>query len=312
MGWKWATLTDDVDGHAQAQPDWDQVYEQLSGGRFSGWVQHVQLPGVRLVHETSNQALRQRGDLGSGAYGFAMPVVQGGHAIFNGQRVGSDAVMVGRSDELDLCTPRNFSLIAVVVDAGLLGQLWERMYQKPLSSWMDAQLVLSASPAVAEVLRRLHLCAIATVCDGEFGAQDQHALNHLRDEILMEWLEALPERVNTSELSRVAARKKLVDMACELMLACANEPPSMLEVCQRVGASRRKLNYCFQDVLGSNPVKYLRAVRLNGVRRNLREGRTSVQDVAADWGFWHMGQFARDYKQQFGELPSITLRDARR
>ena len=51
-------------------------------------------------------------------------------------------------------------------------------------------------------------------------------------------------------------------------------------------------------------------MRLNGVRRELRQGRAAVQDVAARWGFWHMGQFSRDYKQQFGELPSVTLRRA--
>jgi AraC family transcriptional regulator, ethanolamine operon transcriptional activator len=92
------------------------------------------------------------------------------------------------------------------------------------------------------------------------------------------------------------------------MLGHADEPLSMLEVCRRVGASRRKLNTCFQEALGTSPVKYLRAVRLNGVRRQLREGAVNVQDAAARWGFWHLGQFSRDYKRQFGELPSQTLR----
>jgi transcriptional regulator GlxA family with amidase domain len=31
-------------------------------------------------------------------------------------------------------------------------------------------------------------------------------------------------------------------------------------------------------------------------------------DVANAWGFWHMGQFARNYKRQFGELPSERYR----
>ena len=38
------------------------------------------------------------------------------------------------------------------------------------------------------------------------------------------------------------------------------------------------------------------------------EGEVSVQDAAARWGFWHLGQFSRDYKRQFGELPSQTLK----
>ncbi len=26
------------------------------------------------------------------------------------------------------------------------------------------------------------------------------------------------------------------------------------------------------------------------------------------FGFWHMGQFAKDYRHYFGELPSVTLK----
>ena len=34
----------------------------------------------------------------------------------------------------------------------------------------------------------------------------------------------------------------------------------------------------------------------------------NVVDIANAWGFWHSGQFAADYKQLFGELPSTTLK----
>ncbi|WP_408635108.1 helix-turn-helix domain-containing protein [Oleiphilus messinensis] len=32
-----------------------------------------------------------------------------------------------------------------------------------------------------------------------------------------------------------------------------------------------------------------------------------MADVAADWGFWHLSQFSKDYRQLFGERPSDTL-----
>ena len=34
---------------------------------------------------------------------------------------------------------------------------------------------------------------------------------------------------------------------------------------------------------------------------------TRVTDVANEWGFWHLGQFAADYRRHFGELPSETF-----
>jgi AraC family ethanolamine operon transcriptional activator len=88
----------------------------------------------------------------------------------------------------------------------------------------------------------------------------------------------------------------------------------MLELCRRTGASRRKLSYSFQEVLGTSPAKYLRAARLNGVRRELKAASRSqlnVQDVASRWGFDHLSQFSQDYKHLFGELPSDTLKNSR-
>jgi AraC-like DNA-binding protein len=37
----------------------------------------------------------------------------------------------------------------------------------------------------------------------------------------------------------------------------------------------------------------------------------NITEAAAEWGFWHMGKFAADYRRQFGELPSETLRRTR-
>lgn len=49
-------------------------------------------------------------------------------------------------------------------------------------------------------------------------------------------------------------------------------------------------------------------MRLNGVRRLLRESGPSlgVAEAAARWGFWHLSQFASDYRRQFGERASET------
>ncbi len=67
----------------------------------------------------------------------------------------------------------------------------------------------------------------------------------------------------------------------------------------------------FLERFGVSPKAYLQALRLNGVRRVLRRSdplNSKVSNVANYWGFWHMGQFAADYRRLFGELPSDTLR----
>ena len=60
------------------------------------------------------------------------------------------------------------------------------------------------------------------------------------------------------------------------MIGEPDEPPSLFEVCKRVGASPRKLGYCFQDVLGVSPARYVKTIRLNSARRELSRPRDAA------------------------------------
>ena len=50
---------------------------------------------------------------------------------------------------------------------------------------------------------------------------------------------------------------------------------------------------------------------LGVVRRGLRAGPDSVKAVALAFGFWHLSDFSRSYRDQFGETPSQTLERGR-
>ncbi|HXZ06694.1 MAG TPA: helix-turn-helix domain-containing protein, partial [Paraburkholderia sp.] len=106
-------------------------------------------------------------------------------------------------------------------------------------------------------------------------------------------------------------RHGLVSEARDYVLANRDRPVGVPELCEQLHMSRRTLQYCFQDVLGMAPATYLRAIRLNGARRELGEAARPVQDVAAAWGFWHLSQFATDYRKLFGKRPSETLKASR-
>jgi AraC family transcriptional regulator, ethanolamine operon transcriptional activator len=108
-----------------------------------------------------------------------------------------------------------------------------------------------------------------------------------------------------------AARRRIVARVRELVMSRPDAPLTVLDICHAVGTSRRKLQYCFEEMLGTHPAYYLRVLRLNAVRRELTRhtsGTASVSDVAFRWGFWHLSRFSTHYRQLFGELPSDTLK----
>ena len=310
--WSRFVTTHDAHEQAQAQAGWSLQYDQISCGKFVGQVHLMQLPGVSLVHERANQAIRQRGDLGDDSYLFALPASTGtASALFSGAAVGQHDVMVGPSDGLDLCSPANFNLIGIVVDAELLTSLWARIHHVSMAAWVSQQRVVSIGTERTQRLLALHRQILNCSQSGLPLANSTKALEILRDDVILEWVDALPTSCDMSDLRALSTRKVVVDRACEWMLQTGrDEALSMLEICKRVGVSQRKLNYCFQEVLGMSPMKYQRITRLNRTQQALKQARVgeNVFDIASRWGFWHMGQFSQDYKRLFGELPSDTLR----
>jgi helix-turn-helix protein len=58
---------------------------------------------------------------------------------------------------------------------------------------------------------------------------------------------------------------------------------------------------------GMSLQQFLSLRRLWLVRKQLLAGAPGVKASARAFGFWHLGDFARSYRAQFGEAPSETM-----
>lgn len=127
-------------------------------------------------------------------------------------------------------------------------------------------------------------------------------------------LEALIQCLANSDTTPKKRPKKLKDYALTQALACIegqlNETLTVSRLCQIAGVSNRTLEHAFKERFGVPPKTYIKYLRLNRLHRDLiamdpKPG--MISQAAHNWGFWHMGQLAKDYKSLFGELPSATL-----
>jgi AraC family ethanolamine operon transcriptional activator len=114
-----------------------------------------------------------------------------------------------------------------------------------------------------------------------------------------------PAPAQRTHPGRTRALCRAFDYICEHR----EEPITVQSLCEAAEVSERTLQYMFRERFDVTPKQFVMSHRLNSVRRELRRFGSSVKisDIANRWGFWHMGQFAKDYKRQFGELPSGTL-----
>lgn len=307
------TSATDVDEHCASLGRWRLNYDQISAGAFVGSFTQLALPHLDVFREITSQQVRQYGLLGADSFGIGLPWQGDGALSCNGIGVAGTQVLACIDAEVDMCTPRGFELRGIVASASLIAELAGRLeIDLPRAAWHQMRVIEMAEAPVARL--RAHLAAIhQTITTAPERFDNPAARQALEDALLVEIMDMLPTARPADPGRSAIGRRRTVDRARELMHASGDRSLSLLEVCKAVGASPRKLGYCFQEVLGTSPMHYWRAMRLNRVRRELKRAGapTSVYDVAVQHGFWHFSQFSLDYKRHFCELPSQTLRRAR-
>lgn len=90
-----------------------------------------------------------------------------------------------------------------------------------------------------------------------------------------------------------------------------SQPIYSEEIARELGLSVRTMHDVVRRYRGMSLHRYLRLRRLWLVRQRLLAGADSVKAVALAFGFWHLSDFSRSYRDQFGETPSQTLEQGR-
>lgn len=305
-------IAHDASEHAHNLSAWQQDYSQFSPGPFEGRLTERCLPRLQVFLESANRALRQSCIAWRDAVWFGLPQRHTGELRLNGSVIADHTMMLrpgGR--EFELHTPAGFSILGIVIGKELLDTYLDRVEGlDPVSIQRPATLQLPAMQ-YDQLCQTLTL-ALATpllATNGSPGA-DLHdrILNALGSALAL----GIPQARHPHAL-RLEQSRRLVHTACALALASEDDVPSIADLCRQLQVSRRTLQYAFHEVTSLAPLAYLRTLRLNRVRQQLRgasDARTRITRVATDFGFTHLGQFSRDYRRLFGETPSTTLRSA--
>ncbi|WP_353667100.1 helix-turn-helix domain-containing protein [Marinomonas sp. THO17] len=299
----------DADLHASNLTDWQQEYDQTSRGNFYGSIVELPFDGLQVFREHTSQALQQKCVVWPDSVWLGIPFEAQKVSRINGLTIHPNTIMCRPGDcEFQLSTPEEYDLFGLVVDQGVLMKVADihglDLNWKELTEHGRLGVPNKTLEEVRFLLQRL-----LSVEQNETPSRLQ------KDVVLMALLEVL--KVETPQPARTQSyhnRKKVVDCARSFLDQHMDAPVTVTQLCEVANVSRRTLQYSFESILGMSPIQYLRLSRLNGVRRDLVKTslasttqRVNISQVAAQWGFWHLSQFAKDYKQLFGEQPSQTL-----
>ncbi len=303
----------DVDDQAKSLTGWQQVYEQLGCGRFRGSAWQVVMTEGVLLRESTNRQLREFIVPPPGHLVLALPLSVEPGSKLCGRAIGPESMMVlGHQQEYDLVTAGELDLVGISLHRDVL----EAALGPAKVEWLNCaerERVLDLTLETATAIRHMLLAActeaerhvdalVETAAESELLSSTlSHAVVLAMAGDKADHSSTIPRRADT--------RMRVVKRAIEFMRGNLSNDVGIPEICGAAFASRRTLQYCFEEFMHTTPQAYLRALRLNEARRTLKTGGDQpITSVASTLGFSSASHFTRHYKLMFDELPSETMK----
>ena len=297
------THASNIDEFLQAIRGYHLGLIQLDRGSFAADIIQTQLGGVLLTAKYFGRAVLEFGEPPAGMVTFAVRV-SSARALWRGQQFGLDDLVIRRPGvEVDVVSQPGYAAATASFPLGLVEETAERLGRKlPPSS-----VLVKLQHDQTEVLRTAFGALFEDVV---LKPLDQRAAMWAlckQEELLQSLLQLTFDMSGAIEPAGSSERSRVLKAALESIKDRPDGVLSISDLCRIAKASERTLLRAFTERLGVSPLEYMKAHRLNGARNDLaHESWMKVSEAANKWGFWHLGQFAKDYRTRFGELPSDT------
>lgn len=287
----------------------------LSGVDFDMHVQAVDIAGLSLANSFSRSGLRM--DFENPYDGYCLTICTNGKYVFELRERQSLEIDCNRSAMVDLNRLKHESISAesawrriAIPTHDMHARLTELTGAKTNGRVIFSPFVERKSE-ILKVLVALSDSIFEGVCGDAPLLRAPAALVSVSDAMLNLMLGALPHDHSLLLRGRVAAPSpRQVVRAIDFIHANARLPIQLKDIAEAAGVSPRSLQLSFAKFRGMSPMAYLRTVRMQGAKAEMLSCApgTKVATVAYGWGFAHMGIFAGQFREMFGETPSAVLR----
>lgn len=303
----------DINFHASSVREWRQTYSQITSGPLQTSLAQITHGHFHIFREFINQRVVQQGEAPRGRICFAIPLVVPGIARLQGREVDDQCILLLRGgDEFMFHMPLGTDLLGIVFECAAFERALSEMPRAAELTALMKQPVVQVSPHRLAKTRTRMLALYCEMLSSPFLMETIESRSEFEHAMLIELLNLIADPdCNWNQRLASSPGSFIVEKSHRILLSDTAQPPSVLDLCQRLRICRRTVQKSFRTVTQTTPVNYIRCIRLNGVRRELMltsVSELSIGDAAARWGFFHLSHFAAEYQSLFGELPSRTTR----
>lgn len=126
----------------------------------------------------------------------------------------------------------------------------------------------------------------------------------LQEMLIYQMISAWPTIEDPNRTARYETNDRPVLIAMDYIEANLHRQIQIAELAAVTGIGLRTLQLGFKRRLGCSPVQYMIGRRLDHVHSALsKRSDRSIRAIAEQWGFTHMSDFSRRYRDRFGHTP---------
>ena len=295
--------------HEQMVRPWDLCHMPREPGEFGYRMRYLRIPGITLYRETFDLHCCLQGLSPVDTFAFSVPSRVDSSSTYWGSSLHTCGMPAMLSGALDVKLERGHEQLVILIDATLMrSHLPEEMV-----SSLEVAAAAHLLPAGREDIRYLESWFDGLIDRAIQLPEMLHqpaVLQSVAEDIFQHLAGAVAISIEPPSRPSSSLRRKGLDRALEYLREADLENQSIPEISRAAGVSQRTLEYAFRAAFGLTPLGFLKLRRMHGARRDLlcaNPKQATVMKIAYRHGFYHPARFAKNYRQLFGELPSVTL-----
>lgn len=298
----------------EAALNWELDFRLLSKNGFKGHLSLYTGESIQIGRTALNGKIEQHGLVPKGYSSIVIPANPNISYTWLNKKVNGEHILIfPHNGVLDSISFDGFDVFVISMEYhSLMRRLEALEYKKAIGLFGKEEKIIRTNPRNIQGI----------VNDLDWFIRNQAQPPQEKKGILLErlFLEDLLDVIfanlesGDSLLFSSSSKKRdlAVNKAIDIIKYNSENTLSVRELSEVTNVSQRTLEYGFMERFQITPKQYIKAQRYHMVKKDLisEEYRNlSIFQVAAKYGFWHMGQFAADFKIQFGVLPSALRKN---
>jgi AraC family ethanolamine operon transcriptional activator len=290
---------------------WNLEYNILSKQDFKAKLHMFTSDSFAVSRITLGGKLVHSGFTPLGYRSIVIPINPDEKFIFYDKGVtGQDLLIFSKDCVLNAVTFNNFDAFVVSIENNELDRIIkEKNYLKCKERFGESEIVIKLEDSFSKKYYNL----VKHFLNHHLKHNDVRKINISKHKKFVNQLitELLLHIETQPEKKAIISRSKkdiALQEAIQLIKNIEDNLYTVKDICLLTNVSERTLEYAFKEKYKISPSRFIKAFRLNKVKNELFSHKdVNISTIAGKYHFWHMGQFAQDFRKQFGILPSEIL-----